>query len=708
MRRLHVLILVTGPALLGLATVARAREATDTQGPVTSDTVWSGQIHVTGTVTVEPPATLTIDPGTIVKFDEGSSLVSGGDGYHCGVIVARGNGSPILFTSTRDTSAVAGGAWGVPGEEEDPAPGDWGGLEFNSVARFAENACGALDHVRIRYATNGILDSYTRVGVANLEVDHCSEHGLYLRYLYPDYRTLANLYVHHNQVGVDMDTGTVSASEFFLNETGLWSPQNKAATVENSFFHDNRVAVWWYYPEPETEMRNTLVTNSCRVGLSLHHTNGTVRQSTFFANQVAIGPNYPDGQLRVVDSIIHGGGSTTYGDYGISAYGDGMPISVAYTLLWGHRYEDLHASGSPVIPGDGVLFEDPLLTPLSGYSLASGLYPVTFLDPASPAIDAGSSACEDPAEGCSGTTQRSLDGTGPGDPDTLPWDLGYHYPTGGANDPFLDRVRSQLIPEVQLEPIVINSLALGETVTARISLPSGHAADEIDPDSVRITAVHCRLVSIPHIGDVTYEYDETGDATTMIVSFDQLEVYHQMDKWAALPVFVAGRLEDGRETPFEGSSRIMLIDDRDFDGVGDIWDDCPDIPDPAQANADGDAFGDVCDNCPDTANDDQDDRDGDLVGDACDNCPDIANPTQENNDTDLLGDACDNCPYDDNPDQVDEDQDGWGAVCDCDDTDPAKGPVCCSPSTGETGGRAAAAGMGLMVVLWARRRRSRS
>ncbi|MCA9527652.1 MAG: terpene cyclase/mutase family protein, partial [Myxococcales bacterium] len=63
----------------------------------------------------------------------------------------------------------------------------------------------------------------------------------------------------------------------------------------------------------------------------------------------------------------------------------------------------------------------------------------------------------------------------------------------------------------------------------------------------------------------------------------------------------------------------------------------------------GDDFGDqddICqgdDNCPDIPNPDQADRDDDGVGDVCDNCPNLANPLQEDVDGDGIGDACD--PY---------------------------------------------------------------
>jgi hypothetical protein len=59
------------------------------------------------------------------------------------------------------------------------------------------------------------------------------------------------------------------------------------------------------------------------------------------------------------------------------------------------------------------------------------------------------------------------------------------------------------------------------------------------------------------------------------------------------------------------------------------------------------------------------DTDGDAV--CPDNCPDVANPDQADADHDSLGDACDNCPLVANPDQADSDLDGQGDPCDLDD-----------------------------------------
>ena len=113
-------------------------------------------------------------------------------------------------------------------------------------------------------------------------------------------------------------------------------------------------------------------------------------------------------------------------------------------------------------------------------------------------------------------------------------------------------------------------------------------------------------------------------------------------------------LDDGEEND----------DDNDF--IPDNGDNCPQVPNPDQANTDGVGQGDACDpdadndgllnegdNCPLVANPGPaqhrrrrnggacDDSDGDLVMDSEDNCRPAANGAQVDHDSDILGDACD-------------------------------------------------------------------
>jgi hypothetical protein len=154
------------------------------------------------------------------------------------------------------------------------------------------------------------------------------------------------------------------------------------------------------------------------------------------------------------------------------------------------------------------------------------------------------------------------------------------------------------------------------------------------------------------------------------------------------------------------------VGDYDFDGpltagsngaAGWPFDNCPEVPNGSQANADGDPWGDACDSCPgfhDGFGDcDLDlpfdcaapglcalwayppgsdsthgaieatctfppDADLDGHGDNCDNCLEVANPEQINSDEDHWGDACDNCDEVWNEGQADGDGDGVGDACD--------------------------------------------
>jgi hypothetical protein len=80
------------------------------------------------------------------------------------------------------------------------------------------------------------------------------------------------------------------------------------------------------------------------------------------------------------------------------------------------------------------------------------------------------------------------------------------------------------------------------------------------------------------------------------------------------------------------AERSLVLPSMDNDGVEDASDNCPTIPNPDQANADGAVDGgDACD----------DDDDNDGVEDETDNCPTIANPDQLDSNNNGLGDLCD-------------------------------------------------------------------
>jgi hypothetical protein len=110
-----------------------------------------------------------------------------------------------------------------------------------------------------------------------------------------------------------------------------------------------------------------------------------------------------------------------------------------------------------------------------------------------------------------------------------------------------------------------------------------------------------------------------------------------------------------------------LVHDSDADGVVDDVDNCPSAPNTDQLNTDGaDDGGDACD----------DDDDNDTWQDVYDNCPLIANPDQADGELDDVGDLCDNCRAIANPLQEDANNDGCGDAC---IKGGCAGPICTNP-----------------------------
>jgi hypothetical protein len=122
----------TGAGVHGGRAVARHARTAATHipgGTLTQDTYWTtlGSPYVLdGSVTIGANATLTIDPGVIVKLNGSSTgmYVNG----HLSAVGTRG--APIVFTSYQDDSE--GGDTNGDGSGSAGSPGQWYSLNFNS------------------------------------------------------------------------------------------------------------------------------------------------------------------------------------------------------------------------------------------------------------------------------------------------------------------------------------------------------------------------------------------------------------------------------------------------------------------------------------------------------------------------------------------------------------------------------------------------
>ncbi|CAK8719704.1 MAG: copper-binding protein (NosD) [Candidatus Electronema aureum] len=144
---------------------AFSAETVVNKGVIDKDTAWSGEILIKGDVQIAKNVTLTIMPGTIVRFakvepfgpdklfpeKEKENHFPRAELFIQGKLLAQGSREKkITFTSA----------------EKEPKPGDWGGINFNS------SVDNVLEHCVILYADTGVHAHSSKVKVASNEFKH--------------------------------------------------------------------------------------------------------------------------------------------------------------------------------------------------------------------------------------------------------------------------------------------------------------------------------------------------------------------------------------------------------------------------------------------------------------------------------------------------------------------------------------------------------
>ncbi|MCK4394218.1 right-handed parallel beta-helix repeat-containing protein, partial [Candidatus Bipolaricaulota bacterium] len=263
----------------------------EVSGTLQQDKTWSETIRVTGDVYVPPGCTLTILPGTVIRFAVRSDSVNHSLGqFNCpapkaeliveGTLKAQGTETkPILFTSDSAT----------------PSPGDWGGIIFHGratpvtlsylVIEYADvnlmtfpsdivienciirNAYGGLDdcptsnHWDVR---TGIFLHGERSIVRNCEIANCTW-GFHIN---QGNRTEAaihieNCHIHDNNVtspGFDVPNGIhvyksnvhIEGNTIENNEWGIEIGISNVVIIDNAFI-SNDFGVVIYSPDGPSE-----------------------------------------------------------------------------------------------------------------------------------------------------------------------------------------------------------------------------------------------------------------------------------------------------------------------------------------------------------------------------------------------------------------------------------------------------------------------
>jgi len=116
------------------------------------DTVWRGEVLVEGVLTVAPQATLTVEPGTVVRFRR--------SGAQAPLLVVQGR---LVATGAKDEPILFASSFAAP------APGDWQGIML-----LGSEKKNQLEHCTIEGAQTGFDALFSTVTLKNVHAERCA------------------------------------------------------------------------------------------------------------------------------------------------------------------------------------------------------------------------------------------------------------------------------------------------------------------------------------------------------------------------------------------------------------------------------------------------------------------------------------------------------------------------------------------------------
>jgi parallel beta-helix repeat protein len=238
--------------------------ATNVGGLICTNTTWNlagSPYVVTSGIVIGCNATLTIQPGVVVKFNQCLAIMVGSNAFGKGTLVARGTAeSPIIFTSNTDA-----------------VPGEW------SRIHFTDYAVDAVFDKDDNYVSGCIME-YVVVeygGCGNYGVIFAEKSSPYLNYCA----------VHHNlYYGIQVD-GTNAPSINIKNcevsdnaQCGIYVSNGTRHKLHGNNIYNNRAGGMYVGADNCTLTNNTDTNNTGGTGISCGSsnilTNNTVTNNT--------------------------------------------------------------------------------------------------------------------------------------------------------------------------------------------------------------------------------------------------------------------------------------------------------------------------------------------------------------------------------------------------------------------------------------------
>lgn len=361
-----------GFATLALAAAPTASATTYVSGPVATDATWTlanSPYVVTHDVTVNPGATLTIEPRVIVKFNARKGLTVQGR------ILANGaSNGRIVFTSINDDSV--GGDTGGDGASAG-AKGDWRGITLSTSASGADSAMSFVDiaYAGQYYAAVFAFNSASNLSLVNSTVSHSLFHGIALQS-----KTAAT-----KGFVLAMDSSSVADSGWL----GLVISDKAAIVTDSSFtgsgFEGTKIGLSPSFTGSGSRITGSTVSGNRKVGIALYvdpYLTSSQKPSGQLNNIHAnnfLGAPYSHFGLQLTSHKQHDDA-----DWSDNYWGENTaskPCDPRYQLLRRHQviYADVTftspvSASSTALPialiqactRDTVFTENPALTPFGG------------------------------------------------------------------------------------------------------------------------------------------------------------------------------------------------------------------------------------------------------------------------------------------------------------------------------------------------------
>ncbi len=323
---------------------------TNVGGPIISDTTWTlanSPYIVTTSVDVQQNVTLTIEPGVTIRFNSGTKLQVNGE------LIARGIADNlIVFTSN----------------QANPAPGDWYGIEFTSVAVpvvVDENenyvSGNVIQYCVVEYAG---FEETCAVNASSLLIDNCTVQNNKGRGVeisgsdtLPGY--VANSVIRNNQMGGIFSERAIVRGNTVADNWG--TTYGGGIYAKNSELIENRVignmaeySGGGIFAGKSIVLRNVVENNtsqksySDRGGGGIYATGSTVSQNIVIANNSMSygGGILADGGLLTENIVRDNYVKSIYGGYGGGVYVKG---SETFTnTITGNRVLGSLAGGSGI------------------------------------------------------------------------------------------------------------------------------------------------------------------------------------------------------------------------------------------------------------------------------------------------------------------------------------------------------------------------